>query len=512
MTLRRRLLVIAALLVVALSGLVVAGIGTATARSDAADDDRALTLASEQALRLASGYVDMETGQRGFIIGGDDIFLEPYRSGSAAVDALQSSLKQFGKQWNAMSRASLSQTIAAGDAWRTRAEEEIRIRRTRGRVAAESAVADRTGMERFDRVRAYLQALSSQLGVEQSAASRRREHLADRLSALLVAIPILALGFTILAIGLITLWVTRPIDRVLAAVRSVVAGDLSTAVPSSGAAEIAELGTAVDTMRLTITDRLTESERLREIADRSREAVEQSATVTLQLRNELASELGSFPAGWSAAARLLPAEGLVAGDCYDVTLISPQQLGLIVIDIAGHGARQAIVALRCKEILRAALRMNRSPGAALGLLAEQVGDLHPSFVTAFVGVVDTATGACRYANAGHPPALLADHDDALHELGPTGPLLGVYEAEWKTADAHLEPGAKLVIYTDGLSEARDEGQVFYGTERLAELVVTLPCEVAESVIKSCFDDLHAFRPARLSDDVTMVLLCRECSQ
>ena len=59
MTLRRRLLVIAALLVVALSGLVVAGIGTATARSDAADDDRALTLASEQALRLASGYVDM---------------------------------------------------------------------------------------------------------------------------------------------------------------------------------------------------------------------------------------------------------------------------------------------------------------------------------------------------------------------------------------------------------------------------------------------------------------------
>ena len=225
---------------------------------------------------------------------------------------------------------------------------------------------------------------------------------------------------------------------------------------------------------------------------------------------ELASKLGAFPPGWTAAADLLPAEGWVAGDCYDVTLVSPHVLGIIVIDIAGHGAPQAIMALRCKEILRAALRMNLEPGAALGLLAEQVGDLHPSFVTAFVALVDTTTGACRYANAGHPPALLAGHDNVVHSLSPTGPLLGVFDASWSTAVATVGAGAKLAVYTDGLTEARDHAEEFYGMERLASLVVTLPCEVAESVIKACFDDLRVFRPSRLSDDVTMVLVCREC--
>ena len=299
-------------------------------------------------------------------------------------------------------------------------------------------------------------------------------------------------------------------DRMLSAVRTIAAGDLSSSIAVGGAADVAEVGASINAMRTTMVDRLAEAERLREVADRAREAIEQSATVTLQLRSELANELGAFPPGWTAAANLLPAVGWVAGDCYDVTLVSPHVLGIIVIDIAGHGAPQAIMALRCKEILRAGLRMGLDPGAALDLLSEQVGDLHPTFVTAFVAVVDTSTGACLYANAGHPPALLADHDNTVHHLGPTGPLLGVFASTWTTVSAHMGPGAKFAVYTDGLTEARDESEAFYGMERFAELVVTLPCEVAESVIETCFDDLHAFRPSRFSDDVTIVLVCREC--
>ena len=98
----------------------------------------------------------------------------------------------------------------------------------------------------------------------------------------------------------------------------------------------------------------------------------------------------------------------------------------------------------------------------------------------------------------------------MHELDPTGPLLGVFSSSWTTATTQMGAGAKLAIYTDGLTEARDDADVFYGMERLAKLVVTLPCVVAESAIKTCFDDLHGFRPSRLADDVTVVLVCREC--
>ena len=486
------------------------GVGLALARNDAAKSERDLSAGVQQVLRLTSAYTDMETGERGFVIGGSEVFLEPYNRGLEAVDELQAALARGAARDDRITSVALSATVAAGNRWRERASEVIALRRTRGRPAAESAIASRIGKERFDTLRKTLVALTQRLGGRLQDATRHREHRAQQLTALLLAVPVAGLIFTALAAVALTRWVGRPLSRMLAAVRAISTGDLSANVEVGGAADVAEVGATIDAMRVTIAARLAEAERLRDISDRAREALEQNTTVTLQLRSELASELGTLPRGWTAAANLLPAEGWVAGDCYDVTLVSPHVLGIIVIDIAGHGALQAIVALRCKEILRAALRMHLEPGAALGLLAEQVGDLHPSFVTGFVALLDTTTGACRYANAGHPPALLAGHDNVVHELGPTGPLLGVFDASWSTASAHLSAGTKLAVYTDGLTEARNHAEEFYGMERLAALLVTLPCETADAVIKSCVDDLHVFRPSRMSDDVTTVLVCREC--
>ena len=510
MKLRTRLSLVAAAFIALLVAVGVYGAQLATDRSEAAKSAGEITVLAEKALRLNSAYVDMESGERGFIIGGSEVFLEPYRRGELTVDELQSTLVLGTSKLDRTIRSSIDATIAAGAAWREQASRELAIRRSFGRAKAEEEVSTQTGKQRFDTLRSSIERLSSGLVDAQRTASKRREHHARRLASLLLAIPIIGLLFTGLTILAVSKWVARPMDRMLAAVRMITAGDLSSNVEVGGAPDVAEVGASIDAMRATMAARLAESERLREVADRAREAIEQSASVTLQLRSELANELGAFPPGWTAAANLLPAEGWVAGDCYDVTLISPHVLGVIVIDIAGHGAAQAVMALRCKEILRAALRMRLEPGAALHLLAQQVGDLHPSFVTAFVALVDTASGACRYANAGHPPALLAHHDNTVDELEPTGPLLGVFSGSWTTANAQMEPGAKLAVYTDGLTEARDEAEEFYGMERLAHLVVTLPCEVAESVVKTCFDDLHAFRPSRLGDDVTMVLVCREC--
>jgi serine phosphatase RsbU (regulator of sigma subunit)/CHASE3 domain sensor protein len=508
--LRRRVLLLASALVLSLIGLGALGVQFAEARSNAAARDRSMSRAEEQSLRLTSAYVDMETGQRGYIIGGDEVFLEPYRSGANTVTTLEKALLAASADWSGPTRQAFDTTIDRGAAWRAQADAELKVRRSEGRAAAEAEISRGEGKQRFDAFRSAAADFSRRLGLEQEQAAKARERRASRLSKLLLAIPLVALMFTVVGAWLLTRWVVRPLGKMLAAVRSISAGEAATALDVRAAPDVQEVGRSIDEMRVTITERIAEAQQLREIADRSRETVEQSATLTLQLRNELATELGTFPAGWTAAASLLPAEGLVAGDCYDVTLVSPHQMGIIVVDIAGHGATQAIIALRCKEILRAALRMGLEPGRALGLLSEQVGDLFPSFVTAFVAVVNTITGDCHYANAGHPPALLADHDRLVNELGPTGPLLGVFDASWTTAGVVVGHGGKLAVYTDGLTEARDTGAGFYGTERLAKHIVTLPCEVAESVITSCLDDLQTFRPARLDDDVTMVLVCREC--
>lgn len=481
----------------------------ASDRNRSADTLRTFTVLTQQALRLNSAYRDMQTGLRGFIIGGKDVFLEPYTRGETEVVELQAALQKGSSVLAPDARAALAGVVLSGDIWRKTAAEELASFRL-GQTKTATEVANEVGKEQFDSLRGWLGRLTDRLTESQRATNEQREDRARQLTMLLIAIPATGVIFTGLAALALSSWVARPLDRMVVAVRNIAAGDLSSNVVVGGARDVSEVGDTIDAMRSTMANRLAESERLREVADRAREGIEQSAIVTLQLRGEMANELGTFPSGWTAAANLLPAAGLVAGDCYDVTLVSPHVLGVIVIDIAGHGAPQAIMALRCKEILRAALRMHLEPGAALGLLAEQVGDLHPSFVTAFVALVDTGTGACRFANAGHPPALLADHDDTVHELAPTGPLLGVFPGSWTTESAQMDPGAKLAVYTDGLTEARDHAEAFYGMERFAELVVTLPCEVAESVIKTCFDDLHTFQPLRLLDDVTLLLVCREC--
>jgi serine phosphatase RsbU (regulator of sigma subunit) len=309
-----------------------------------------------------------------------------------------------------------------------------------------------------------------------------------------------ALATTLVAAFLVRRWVTRPLDRVGRAVRSARAGKVGV-VPPHGPPEIADLARDVDNMRLQMNRALYD-------ALRARETIEQSASVVLMLRSELASDVEDLPDGWSVAAQLQPAEGIVAGDCYDVIELSPSSLGLVVVDISGHGAVSGILALRCKELLRAGLRNGLDPDEAVLWAAEQLGDLgDETFLTAFVGVVDLGSGGLRYANAGHPPALVCSPAQA-RELEPTGPIVGPLVGPWRTAFAGLERGDTLAIYTDGLVEVRNEQQEEFGPERLSDLVREASRDEADAIAKRCIDEISSFAPGRLRDDVTVVLLRR----
>lgn len=332
------------------------------------------------------------------------------------------------------------------------------------------------------------------------ASQGRLEDLRTQLNITIGAVLGVAFATTLVAAVLVRRWVTRPLDRVARAVRSARTGKVGV-VPPHGPPEIADLARDVDTMRLQMNRALYD-------ALRARETIEQSASVVLMLRSELAADVEDLPDGWTVAAQLQPAEGIVAGDCYDVIKLSPSSLGLVVVDISGHGAISGILALRCKELLRAGLRDGFEPDEAVQWAAEQLDDLgDESFLTAFVAVVDLPTGEVRYASAGHPPALLCSPTHAL-ELDPTGPIVGPFLGPWRTANAGLDPGDTLAIYTDGLVEVRNAQQEEFGVQRLTDLVCESSCDEADAVAKRCVDEITAFAPGRLRDDVTVVLLCR----
>jgi serine phosphatase RsbU (regulator of sigma subunit)/CHASE3 domain sensor protein len=501
--LRRRLGLVGASYVVLMVLGGISALLAATARADNAETERALTVGAQRALALRTAYLNMETSQRGFVITGNDAFLEPFDEGRSATRQLEDDLRSLTHD-NASLAYDVAGTLERGRRWIEEAAlPAITSRRTNPSYSPDEA-ASATGKALFDELRASLDRVQQDLDLRAAAADHRRERAAGVMTVLVVLVPVIGIVVTIIAGMLLSSWVLRPIDEMVGALRRSRSGDVAGAVPASGAPDVAELGLSIDEMRRTI-------EQQRDDAVRRREAVEQNAVLALWVRDELAADIGELPTGWTGAAALLPAEGVVAGDCYDVSLISPARLAVAVIDIAGHGGAPALIALKCKEILRASLRAQMTPGAALRHLAGQVGDLEGSFLTAFVATIDTATGALRYASAGHPPALLA-HDGALEELMPTGPLLGPFASDWMTVDRQITLGGQLAIYTDGLVEARHADRSFYGMERLAAVMLSVPCVDAQPVVEACFADLKTFSPERLVDDVTMVILCRDCPE
>jgi len=309
-----------------------------------------------------------------------------------------------------------------------------------------------------------------------------------------------ALITTVAAAFFVRRWVVQPIDQVTEAVRGAREGELGVIAPA-GPPEIAELARGVDAMRLSRNRALFD-------AVRARETIEQSAPIVMGLRSALAADDADLPGEWTVAGELQPAEGVIAGDCFDLIELGPTDLGLVLVDISGHGAVSGLLALRCRELLRAGLRSGFDPADAVRWSAAQLDDLgDESFLSAFVGVVDLNTGRCTYASAGHPPALHCVGDSAV-DLGPTGPIVGPFDGPWTSVSFTVEPGDTLAIYTDGVIEARDAAREEFGVDRLRELVCAASCDEATAIAKRVIDDVGAFAPGRVHDDATIVLLCR----
>jgi sigma-B regulation protein RsbU (phosphoserine phosphatase) len=92
-------------------------------------------------------------------------------------------------------------------------------------------------------------------------------------------------------------------------------------------------------------------------------------------------------------------------------------------------------------------------------------------------------------------------------LAPTGPLFGFGQRGWTMGEVQIGPSSLLVIYTDGLVEARSEQREFYGEPGLLAALESHELENAEAIVEDVLVGLAAFSPGRLDDDVTLVVLC-----
>jgi sigma-B regulation protein RsbU (phosphoserine phosphatase) len=135
------------------------------------------------------------------------------------------------------------------------------------------------------------------------------------------------------------------------------------------------------------------------------------------------------------------------------------------------------------------------------------------FVTVFYGILDPISGTLTYCNAGHnPPYLLnAEDRDSVQELGRTGIPLGIFEdVTWQQGAVPLAPGDVLVLYTDGITEAQDRREMFFGQERLLEIAQANLGRSAREIQDVLIAEVHKFvGDVPQFDDITLMVVVRD---
>ena len=200
----------------------------------------------------------------------------------------------------------------------------------------------------------------------------------------------------------------------------------------------------------------------------------------------------------------------VGGDVYDFMELGDGKLAVALGDVTGHGIEAAADMAMAKFTFRSLAREHSAPGDFLQSANEVVvGEIAPGkFITLVYVLIDGTTGELAAAGAGHPPPRLVAPDGSVTGLDARGLVLGIEpDQHYEEVRASLAVGGAVVLYTDGVLEARCEGEL-YGLERLDRVLAERrdlpPGELAQFVL----DDCRAFARGELADDCAVVVVKR----
>jgi sigma-B regulation protein RsbU (phosphoserine phosphatase) len=220
----------------------------------------------------------------------------------------------------------------------------------------------------------------------------------------------------------------------------------------------------------------------------------------------------TFPArpGCDSAARMIPATTM-GGDFYDFIELPDGKIGLVMADVSGKGVPAAFFMAVARTTLRDLAGQYSHPGACLARTNEVLCQQNPMdlFVTVFYCILDPASGMLRYANGGHNPPYLRRADGTIDSLsGAGGLVLGAMEGiVYPEHAVRLVAGDRLVLYTDGVTEAFNQADEAYGTERLIAEIREHGDGAAPEIVEGVCRSVAAFAgTAPQSDDITLIVL------
>ncbi|MFM9995631.1 MAG: SpoIIE family protein phosphatase [Phycisphaerales bacterium] len=318
-----------------------------------------------------------------------------------------------------------------------------------------------------------------------------------------------AMAGLLIVVLAISVWLVRPVGVLAQAVSSLSEGNLDARVEGIRTNdEIGRLARAYNAM----LDRLQTHVRALTRETAARHAVETELRVARDIQLSLLPR--EFPQrsefrvhGVSAPARF------VGGDFFDVFFAGEDLLTVVVADVSGKGVPAAMFMAVTRTMIRdLAAAGERSPAAILGRANEMLlrTNSESMFVTLIVAQYAPSTGVVRYANAGHPRPYIADAAGRTRPFGEiTGTVVGALEGQvYRECEEKLDLGDRLIMYTDGVLEARATGGEFFGEKRLIAWLGRRGADTPREICEAGVREVDAFQPDGRADDVTWLVLER----
>lgn len=211
----------------------------------------------------------------------------------------------------------------------------------------------------------------------------------------------------------------------------------------------------------------------------------------------------------NVAARVVPAES-VGGDFYNLFRLGDRRTGVMIGDVSGHGYQAALIMALMMSAAAIHSQTTADPGETLHALLSTVRDelaTTEMFISTFYAVVDPARAELRYANAGHPHAFVFGADGRAERLAASDPPLGMSDAHPATVRRPWNDGDLLVLFTDGVSDARNRAGERLGEEKVVEIIQRHRGKRPDVILEQLFRvvNQHAGDAPR-RDDLTALLL------
>ncbi len=329
----------------------------------------------------------------------------------------------------------------------------------------------------------------------------------------LAIIGVIGLAALFIALIIISRSVTRPITKLAMAARKIAAGDLNLSLNEQvNIHEVRDLASAFEKMMRDLRMRMEELKYTTTIKERMTGELNAARRIQMSMLPKEWSDHTAWPrrADVSLHAVIQPARE-IGGDFYDYRFLDDNRLAFLIGDVAGKGVPAALFMAMTQTLFKGFSSPDRTASDIMARVNNALCDEAQTgmFVTLLYGVLNVQSGALDLCNAGHPPPFLISSEKNVSQLqGARNPALGLKrDIPYHSANYKLNPGEKLLLYTDGVTEAFNKNRELYSIQKLELFLKENSEKTVEEISTGILQDVRVYSgDEEASDDLTVLAL------